>query len=299
MALENLTKSIEEFNIVLNDAIKGIYDSSAVVGLLFSGGLDSSILAGMLTKVHPTDFHLFVSGTESALDIEQARTIADTLRLPLIIRQFTLDDVKEILPDVLSLVTIVDVLHVELALPLYLATKCARKFDVTVLFSGQGADELFGGYAKHERQFIQQGEKAARLEMERDLQKLKTETLPCQQVIVHHFRLEYLTPFLSDSVVQFALGLPFSSKIISTPNGVIRKRFLRLFAENLGLPEEVVNAPKRAMQYGSGTHRLLSNLSQEFWLQKDSSISPRQARSHTRIQEYLTQLKRQKSKKKS
>jgi asparagine synthase (glutamine-hydrolysing) len=293
MTLENFTEVIEEFKVLLTDAIKDTYDPSTVTGLLFSGGLDSSILADMLKKVHSSTLHLFVSGSESAVDIEQARVVAETLTLPLIIRQFTLDDVKEILLDVLSVVTVVDVLHVELAIPLYLATKCAHQFDVTVLFSGQGADELFGGYAKHERQFIKSGEEAARLEMECDLQRLQNTTLPCQQAIVNHFRLEYRTPFLSDSIVQFTLALPFNAKLISTSDGVIRKRFLRLLADNLGLPEEVVNAPKRAMQYGSGTHRLLCDLSQEFWTKKDSSISLRQARSHARIQEYLNQLKHQ------
>ena len=294
MALENFTEVIEKFKGLLTNAIKGAYDSSAVVGLLFSGGLDSSILADMLTKIHSSDLHLFVSGTESAVDIEQAQLVAETLKLPLIIRQFTLDDVREILLDVLSLVTIVDVLHIELAIPLYLAAKCAQQFDVTELFSGQGADELFGGYAKHERQLIQSGEEAVRLEMEHDLQRLQKITFPCQQAIVNHFHLKYRVPFLNDLIVQFALALPFDAKLVSTPDGVIRKHFLRLLADNLGLPEEVVNAPKRAMQYGSGIHRLLCDLSQEFWSKKDSSISLRQARSHARIQEFLNQLKHQK-----
>ena len=292
MTPKNLTAVIEEFKHLFADAIRDTSPSSAVVGVLFSGGLDSSILASMLTNIHPSVFHLFVTGTESSVDIDRARVIADSLKLPLIIRQFTLDDVKEILSDVLSLVTVVDVLHVELALPLYLITRCAQQFDVTVLYSGQGADELFGGYAKHERRFVQSGETAVLLEMKRDLQKLREVTLPCQQAIVHHFGIEYLTPFLNDLVVQFALDLPLGSKLISTPDGVIRKHFLRLYAENLGLPTEVVNAPKRAMQYSSGIHRILCKLSQEFWVQKDSSISLRQARSHARIQEYLAQLKR-------
>jgi asparagine synthase (glutamine-hydrolysing) len=295
MAQENHTNAIEEFKTLLAHAIKSTYATSEVVGLLFSGGLDSSILAAMLAKIHPTTFHLFVSGTESAMDIERARTVADSLNLPLIIRQFTLDDVKEVLLDIISLVPIVDVLQVELALPVYLATKCAQQFEVTVLFSGQGADELFGGYARHERHFVQSGEEATIIEMQRDLEKFLEETLPCQRAIVRHFGLELQTPFLNDSLVQFARNLPFSSKLISTSEGVIRKQFLRLFARDLGLPRDVVNAPKRAMQYGSGTHRILSDLSQEFWLQKDPSLSLRKARSHNCIQEYLKRLEHKES----
>ncbi|MDO8056476.1 MAG: asparagine synthase-related protein [Candidatus Hermodarchaeota archaeon] len=295
MANEDLTEAFEEFKFLLTNAINSTYNSSASAGLLFSGGLDSSILAVMLAKIHPTTFHLFVSGTELALDIERSRLVADTLKLPLIIRQFTQDDVREVLPEILSLVTVVDVLQVELALPLYLATKCAYQFDMEVLFSGQGADELFGGYARHERHFVQSGEEATLIEMQRDLQKLHEETLPSHCAIVNHFGIELLTPFLSDSLVHFVLDLPFDSKIISTPEGVIRKRFLRLFAQYIGVPKDVANAPKRAMQYGSGAHRLLCNLSQEFWLEKDPSLSLRQARSHPRMQEYLMQLKHNES----
>ncbi|MFX0168049.1 MAG: asparagine synthase C-terminal domain-containing protein [Candidatus Hodarchaeota archaeon] len=293
MDSENLANIIGKFNTLFSDTLRNACDSSKVVGLLFSGGLDSSILASMLAKIHSGTLRLFVAGTELAKDIKVAHAVSEVINLPLIIREFSSDDVKEALPEILSIIEVVDVLQVSLAIPLYLAVKCAQQFDVAVLFSGQGADELFGGYARHERQFIQSGEEAVIVEMQRDLRKLQEKTHPCQQAVVNHFGIEFMTPFLNESLIQFAFNLPMKLKLASSSNGVIRKYFLRLVAQDLGLPPEVVNAPKRAMQYGSGTHRILKNLSREYWSSHLSTLTLREAQSTAKIRQFLNRVKNQ------
>ncbi len=266
------------------------HSSSDTIGVLFSGGLDSSVITAILSKVHPRPFQLFVAGIESAKDIKLARIAADALNLPITLCVFTKNDVKEKLPTIMSIGGRVDVLHVELAIPLFFASHVANQFGISTLYSGQGADELFGGYAKHEKLFLESGEQSVLSEMELDFRILHEETLPLMDTIVAHSNIQLVVPFCEKSISEFASSLPFSCKLVQDSDIVIRKRVLRLLAEYLGLPPEVVHAPKRALQYGSGAHRILTNLSADYWIDQNPNMTQREARSHTRVEKYLAQF---------
>ncbi|MFX1575751.1 MAG: asparagine synthase C-terminal domain-containing protein [Promethearchaeota archaeon] len=263
--------------------------SSIELGVLFSGGLDSSVITAILTKLHPAPFQLFVAGIEAAKDINFARKAAEALNLQLTIQLFTAADVEEALPTILSVLETVDVLHVELAIPLFFAAKCASQFKITTLFSGQGADELFGGYAKYEKRFLN-SEESTLNEMKSDLLTLYDKTLPSMTAIVSHFNARLIVPFCEQPIKNFADLIPFSCKIAQISKKVIRKRILRLLARNLNLPSQIADAPKRALQYGSGTHRILSRLATSYWLKKNPKLSKRKTRTHARIEQYLTQF---------
>ncbi len=281
----------QQLRALLANALSSSYKSTDTIGLLFSGGLDSSILATLLSNIHSEPIPLFVTGVESAKDIILARESAMFLKLPLTIRFFTGDEVKEKLSEILSIINVVDVLQVELAIPLFFATECAKQFNITTLFTGQGADELFGGYARHEQQFLQLGERASLTEMEKDLVKLREIILPSQTAVVHHFGINLATPYLNGALVEFSHQLPFPCKLSKSSQGVVRKRLLRELAYELGIPPRFVNASKRALQYGSGTHRIIVDLATKYWSQHNPGLSKREARTHSRIKEYLRQIK--------
>ncbi len=274
----------------LKEAILKSFSSDDVIGHLLSGGLDSSIITAMIKNVYPEPFPLFVSGIESAKDLTTAREAANHFNLPLAIRIFTPMELEDRLPTILSLLGTVDVLQVELAIPLFFAAECAKQFNITILFSGLGADELFGGYARHEKQFSSLGSKAALKEMKSDLQKLQTETLPFQHTIVGHFNLELVTPFLDKTLIDFSFALPFKCKLYRIRKEIVRKYLLRILAKELGFPSHIIHAPKRAVQYGSGTHRILAKLATDYWNLHEPELTRREARSHTRISQYLSQL---------
>jgi asparagine synthase (glutamine-hydrolysing) len=248
------------------------------------------VVTAILSETFSNSFQLFVTGVEAAKDITQARITAESLNLPLTIRMFTAEDVQEALPTILSLIGRVDVLHTELAIPHFFAARCAGNFGIRTLFSGQGADELFGGYAKHEKQLIEADEQAVITQMATDFHLLHQRTLPLMTKIVRHFNLQLVTPFLDPTIQDFSSTLPLSCKIVQTNEGVIRKRVLRLLANSLELPSQVVNAPKRALQYGSGANRILETLAASYWRETDPTLSQREARTHTRVEEYLKRL---------
>jgi asparagine synthase (glutamine-hydrolysing) len=275
---------------LLTNVISKILTSSEAIGVLFSGGLDSAIITAILSELHSTPFHLFVAGISSAKDIALAHEAAEVLNLPLTIQVFTADDVQEMLPPLLSILSYVDVMHVELAIPIFFAAKCAYQFGVSTLFSGQGADELFGGYSKYEELLYEFGEGSTIKEMQSDFNTLREQTLPLMESVISHFDLQLVAPYLDNAIIDFASLLPFSCKIVQSSENVIRKRVLRLLAADLNLPSRIVNAPKRALQYGSGAHRILSTLAANHWRQQNPNLTQREARTHARVKQYLELL---------
>ncbi|MFX1510942.1 MAG: asparagine synthase C-terminal domain-containing protein [Promethearchaeota archaeon] len=288
-------QSSRHLHFLLNNVISEIFDTSEPFGVLFSGGLDSSVITAILSEIYPKPFQLFVAGVESAKDIAQARIAAASLNLPLTIQLFTIEDAQEALPTILSILRRVDVLHTELAITHFFAARCAANFNIKTLFSGQGADELFGGYAKHEKQLIEADAQSVITQMATDFHMLQEETLPLMTAIASHFNLQLVLPYLDQKIKDFSSTLTLSCKITQTNEGVVRKRVLRLLAHSLNLPSQVVNAPKRALQYGSGANRILENLAAEYWLERNPTLSKREACTHTRVENYLKLLMKQKS----
>jgi asparagine synthase (glutamine-hydrolysing) len=272
---------------LLSKAITQQLGSSQNRGLLFSGGLDSSILLVLHSQLNTTPLSLIVSGTASSKDIQAASRAANALTHQLEIQNFTLNDVENSLPTIISAINSTDVLQVSLAIPLHFAAMRAQKLGVTTLISGQGADELFGGYARYER-LVQNDElQLVSAEMQADLITLERVTLPCQQSMAKLHDIHFVAPFLAPDIVTYSQSIPLHYKIADTGSGIIRKRILRTLAKNLGLPEFIAKAPKRALQYGSGASRILERLSMFFWQRREPSLSNREARSYTNIHRFL------------
>ena len=214
-------------------------------GVLFSGGLDSSLVAFLASEY--SDVILYTAGAEGSPDLEWARKAADRLGLPLREYVFNIDDVRDAIPRVVFAIEEPNPMNLAIGIPLYFATGKAREDGVKVLLSGQGADELFGGYAKYlERPEL----------MEKDLRELAERNLARDDKIAMLNSVEGRFPFLSLPVVSAALNIPLELKI---ENGV-RKAVLRKAAVKAGLPEELAMREKKAAQYGSHSQKLLEKL---------------------------------------
>jgi asparagine synthase (glutamine-hydrolysing) len=244
-------------------------------------------LLAILSALDSTPFPLIVAGVASAKDIKAASNAATALGLQVEVQNFTLDDVERALPTIIDAAESTDVLQVSLAIPLYFSVIRAQKLGVTTLVSGQGADELFGGYARYERLILKDEPQSVLAEMQEDLKTLMQVTLPCQQSLAKYYGIQLVTPFLASDVVTYSQALPLHQKIIATESEVIRKRILRELAQHLKLPGFIAKAPKRALQYGSGASRILARLSTRFWQQREPALPSRVARSHTNIHRFL------------
>ncbi|MBO8174413.1 MAG: asparagine synthase (glutamine-hydrolyzing) [Thermococcus sp.] len=215
------------------------------VGVLFSGGLDSSLLALLSSKY--ADVTLYTAGAEGSQDVEWARKVSEILGLKLKEYIFDINDVEEIIPKVVFAIEEPNPMNLAIGIPLYFATKLARENKYRLLLSGQGADELFGGYFKYlENPKL----------MEKDLVELGEKNLARDDKIAMINGVEGRFPFLDLNVVRTALRTPIEFKI---RNG-IRKAILREIALELGLPKEVAYREKKACQYGTNSQKLLQKI---------------------------------------
>jgi len=119
-------------------------------GVLLSGGLDSSILCGILSRIdRPKDYptiHSFTIGLKGSPDLLNARKQAEFCGTIHHEFTFTLEEGAEAINDTIHVVETYDVTTVRASVPQYLLGKIIKKFGIRVILSGEGADELFAGY---------------------------------------------------------------------------------------------------------------------------------------------------------
>ena len=219
------------------------------VGVLFSGGLDSTLIAH-LAKRYAASVELFTAGMEDAPDVAWAIRIAKELGLPLNVSVLKEENVLDLYSEVSALVP-GDLLKLELGVPLLACCKQAREMGVKALLSGSGAEELFGGYRRHWEEFEKGGNVGAMLR--RELEELPLGDVMRNSRVAESEGVEVRCPLLDEEVARLAMMVPVEAKFA----GGERKGVLRRIARELGVPEEACARPKQALQYGSGVHKVL------------------------------------------
>ncbi len=215
------------------------------MGILFSGGLDSTVIAAIASQY--SNVTLYVAGTEDSHDVRMAESVSEELGLKLRIAKFTCEDVEEAMKRVMLAIEEPDPLNLSVGIPIYFATRRAKEDGIRVLLSGQGADELFGGYEKYTRNPML---------MKSDLTALGDRNLIRDDKIGMLNNVECRFPFIDLGVVGVALRLPLEMKVL----GEDRKIILRRVARRMGLPKEATEAGKKAAQYGSGASKCLKRI---------------------------------------
>jgi asparagine synthase (glutamine-hydrolysing) len=252
-----------------------IFDRTAdlnEVAVAFSGGLDSSLIAFLAKKVG-VNVHLIHVSLENRPETMQAEEAAKILGLPLYKFLYHEDDVEQILPEVLWCIETPDPLKVSIALPLYWTAEKAAELGFKVLLTGQGADELFGGYKRYLKVYTRFGEEQAWEAITSDIRRMHEENFERDFKVCSFHNVELRLPLASIPLVEFALRIPLNLKIASKED-LLRKLILRKTAEKFGLPTQIVYKPKKAVQYATGVDRAIrklakkQGLSVEHFLQK-------------------------------
>lgn len=238
----------------MNERVSGLKE----VAVAFSGGLDSSVIA-FLAKNSEVNVHLIHVSLENKPEIEYAKKAAEELNLPIHVCLYKEKDVEKILPDVLWLVEEPDPMKISIGIPIYWTAEKAAKMNFRVMLAGQGADELFGGYMRYLEDYSRYGSEKVQKTIFNDVCKMYETNFERDFKICNFHNLELRLPFATYQIAKFAVGLPLELKT-GTQNNTLRKIVLRCVAANLGLPQFIVEKPKRAIQYTTGTSKILKNL---------------------------------------
>ena len=210
-----------------------------------SGGVDSALVAKLAGR------ECVAIGLENSHDLRHARTAAGALELSCTFVTITEREIEEALPTVIGTIPEKNPVNTGIALSQYFITHWAGEAGYHRILTGQGADELFGGYARYTVS-DDLGD-----ELARDFQNLELQARRDQGIAALHNT--YLSmPYLDVRVVRAAQKIPAYEKV----QGDRRKIPLRKVAER-HIPQDLAWYDKKAMQYGSGVWGVMRKLARK------------------------------------
>ena len=227
------------------------------VGVLFSGGVDSSVVAKISGDVGLKP-RLYGAAVEGVRDVEVIERSASELGYGVLLRVISVDEAEDYLRKTLLSVEEANLMAATIGLPMYAVMELAAGDGVNRVFSGQGADELFGGYARY-RRIVGEGNGRLHDAMWHDVTHIGEANLLRDSAIASANNVDLCLPFLRLGVVDFAMSLPIGLKVRGVEDG-LRKHVLREAAKLLGLPKSIVCMPKKAVQYSSGSEAAIKKL---------------------------------------
>ena len=275
-AVKNAPKATDEKGAVINPsviekvrngleaAVKAQLMSDVPYGVLLSGGLDSSIIAAITQKYSKkrieTDskesawwpqLHSFAVGLEGSPDLIAAQKAADYIGTVHHEVHFTIQEALDALPDVIYHIETYDITTVRASTPMYLLARVIKSMGIKMVLSGEGSDELFGGYlyfhkAPNAQEFHE--------ELVRKMSKLHLYDCLRANKSLMAWGVEGRVPFLDKDFIDIAMGLNPSDKMnIRLPDGKqrIEKWILRKAFEDL-LPENIAWRQKEQFSDGVG-----------------------------------------------
>jgi asparagine synthase (glutamine-hydrolysing) len=203
----------------------------------------------------------YTCGVEGSSDLEFAKQIARRLGLSLKANELSEKRVEQLVPEIIRVIEDSNAGQVEVALPVYGAVELAKKDGIRIMLTGQGADELFGGYGWYANVAKREGYKKLRRRMMEDLSLLYKETLEREDKITMAHSVELREPFLDMGVVAASMAMDLRLNV--KPDDLFGKRVHRRLAERLGIPRDIAFRVKEAAQHGSGVHDMLESIARK------------------------------------
>ena len=237
-AVKDNTTSIDELRKALEDAVHRQLMSDVPYGVLLSGGLDSSVTSAIAKKYaqkriesdDTTDawwpqLHSFSVGLEGSPDLAASRKVADHIGTIHHEIKFTIQEGLDAIKDVIYQLETYDITTIRASTPMYLMARVIKSMGIKMVLSGEGADELFGGYlyfhkAPNAKEFHE--------ETVRKLSKLHMYDCLRANKSLAAWGIEGRVPFLDKEFIDVAMRINPQDKMI-TPERmekwVIRKAF--------------------------------------------------------------------------
>ncbi len=259
-AVKDNTSNIDELRSALESAVKRQLMTDVPYGVLLSGGLDSSIVSAIAKKyasqrVESGDklgawwpqLHSFAVGLKGAPDLLAAKKVADHIGTVHHEINFTVQEGLDAVRDVIYHIETYDVTTVRASTPMYLLARVIKSMGIKMVLSGEGADEIFGGYL-----YFHKAPNAEELHKEtvRKLSKLHMYDCLRANKSLSAWGVEGRVPFLDKEFMDVAMRLNPKDKLSGTV-GRIEKWILRKAFENY-LPEEVAWRQKEQFSDGVG-----------------------------------------------
>ncbi|MBR3531629.1 MAG: asparagine synthase B [Bacteroidaceae bacterium] len=249
----------EEIRQALRQAVKQQLMSDVPYGVLLSGGLDSSIISAIAerysenrieddgqTRAYWPRLHSFAVGLKGAPDLKKARLVAEHIGTVHHEINYTIQEGLDAIHDVIYFIETYDVTTVRASTPMYLLARVIKSMGIKMVLSGEGADEIFGGYlyfhkAPSARDFHE--------ETVRKLSKLHMYDCLRANKSLSAWGVEGRVPFLDKEFLDVAMRTNPKAKMC--PGHTMEKRILREAFSDM-LPEEIAWRQKEQFSDGVG-----------------------------------------------
>lgn len=259
---KTLSSAIKAYKRALISSMRKRTQDFDRIGIIFSGGIDSVIIAWLAKKM-VREVICYTGGVEGSSDIAFARKIAKRLNLKLRVNELSIDEVEEMIPHVINTIEHTNAGQVEVAIPVYAAVKLAHDDGIRVMFTGQAADELFGGYSWYGK-IVKDGGGYVGLRqyMNEDLNLLYKETLEREDKITMAHSIEMREPFLDLKLIRLSMKIDLRLNV-KGESDAFGKHVHRKLAQELGIPRDIAYRSKEAAQHGSGIHQVIDLLARK------------------------------------
>ena len=257
----NLEDAIFSYKNALYNSIKKRSQDLSRIGIIFSGGIDSVLIAKITKELVP-HVTCYTSGIAGSDDIKFSKLIADELDLDLKINELDVKDIEDMLPNILNIIETNNSTQAEVSIPMFRALNLAAKDGLRVVFTGQGADEVFGGYPWYFKIVSKYGYSKLKEYMIQDLLLLYKETLEREDKLAMANSIEMREPFLDSDVVKTATSINMKLNIFNN-NDIFGKRVHRELAIQVGIPKDIAYREKQAAQHGAGIHGILTKIAEK------------------------------------
>ena len=258
-AVKNNGASVADVHDALEDAVKRQLMSDVPYGVLLSGGLDSSVISAIAEKYSANRIeedckspawwprlHSFAVGLKGAPDLTKARLVADHIGTVHHEINYTIQEGLDAIRDVIYFIETYDVTTVRASTPMYLLARVIKSMGIKMVLSGEGADEIFGGYLYFHKAPTAQ---AFHEETVRKLSKLYLYDCLRANKSLSAWGVEGRVPFLDKEFLDVAMRLNPEAKMC--PGNTMEKKIVReAFADML--PEEVAWRQKEQFSDGVG-----------------------------------------------
>lgn len=215
-------------------------------GILFSGGVDSSLIA-FVSKQLNCNFTCYTAGLENSADIAWAKKVAGEYGFNFKYKILGLEEFENVLRAVVKLLNDADIVKASVGSVLYAAGSLALADGNNILFGGLGSEEIFAGYQRHEEALQKNNFEALHGECWNGLKNMWKRDLVRDFSIAKSLGLDIRTPFLDKDLIKIAMKVHPMLKLDNKDKKII----LREAAEFLGLKKEFAWRRKQAAQYGS------------------------------------------------
>ena len=245
----------------LEESVRKVAEGKRV-GVAFSGGMDSGLLAALASK-YAKSVTCYTCGTDDSFDVAAGKELAEKLGLPWVHCRISEDDIESTIREMILATKVSDPFTISYELQLFTVL---REASERAILSGQGSDEYFGGCASSVND--DDSEYAAFTDW--GIERMMKVSQPCELAMASHFKKQLRYPYLDEGVLECVKDIdPEELRPRSLEE---RKSVLKTVVSELGFPV-LAHRTKKASQYGSCTTELIRDTARSKGLRYNGYIA--------------------------